>query len=245
MIVRQAAHVLELLEFFARRGRPATLSEVAQELGWPRSSTFNVLGTLATLGYLYEPRAREGYYPSPRLLALARAIADHDPLPEALVALLQDLVEDLGETAAIAGAVGLDAVFLDIRESLEPIRYFTRVGHRIPLHLTASGRAILAQYAPAERAAVLRRARFAPHAPTTPMSVAAVEAEIRRSLERGWFQNLSEYSRDLCGVAIPLAIPGRRLSLVVGGPLSRMQARVPAIAARLRQGLDAALGRLG
>ncbi|WP_164107897.1 helix-turn-helix domain-containing protein, partial [Serratia marcescens] len=45
MFVRQAANVLEILEYFAKRKKPATLSEVADDLGWPRSSTFNLLGT--------------------------------------------------------------------------------------------------------------------------------------------------------------------------------------------------------
>jgi IclR family acetate operon transcriptional repressor len=240
MIVRQAAHVLELIEFFARHGRPATLSEVAQALGWPRSSTFNLLNTLAELGYLYEPRPREGFYPSPRLLALARSIAEQDPLPAPVAAMLQDLVAELGETAAIVGAVGPHAVFLTVCESPEPVRYHAQSGHKVPLHLTASGRAVLAQYSPAEQAAVLRRARFAPHSPRTPTSVADVEAELRRSAERGWYQNLSEYSRDLCGVAIPFPLAGRRLALVIGGPLSRMQDRVPAIAGHLH----AAVARL-
>ena len=47
MLVKQAANVLELMEYFARRRRPATLAEIADDLGWPRSSTFNLVGTIA------------------------------------------------------------------------------------------------------------------------------------------------------------------------------------------------------
>src|SRR3546814_12524314 len=66
MIVRQAANALEILEYFARRLKPATPAEIAEDLGWPRSSTFKLVGTLASKGYLYEPRARGGYSPIPR-----------------------------------------------------------------------------------------------------------------------------------------------------------------------------------
>ena len=68
MIVRQAANVLELLEFFVRRKEPTTLSEIADSLGWPRSSTFNLIQTLVDRGHLYEPRPCSGYYPSPALV---------------------------------------------------------------------------------------------------------------------------------------------------------------------------------
>ncbi|MBR0669684.1 IclR family transcriptional regulator [Neoroseomonas soli] len=241
MTVRQAAHVLELLEYFARRRRPATLSEVAQDLGWPRSSTFNLLGTLAERGYLYEPRARDGYYPTPRLLALAQSIAEAEPLPEALTTLLRELVGETGETAAIAASAGTSAVFIEVCESLKPVRYFAQAGLRMPIHITSCGRAILSQYRPPERAAVLRRVTYERFGPSTPMSAAEVEAEIRHSLERGWFQNLAEFSQDLCGVSLPLPLAGRQLALVVAGPISRMQDRIPALAARMRRGLERAL----
>ena len=53
MIVRQAANVLEIMEFFAQARKPATLAEIADHFGWPRSSTFNLLTTLSEKGYLY------------------------------------------------------------------------------------------------------------------------------------------------------------------------------------------------
>lgn len=58
MDVKQVVNALELIEFFATHRRPATLAEISKHFGWPRSSTFNLLGTLANRGYLYEPRAR-------------------------------------------------------------------------------------------------------------------------------------------------------------------------------------------
>ena len=61
MSVRQVENVLALLEFFAERQRPATLADVVEHTGWPRSSAFNLLSTLLDRGYLYEPRARAGY----------------------------------------------------------------------------------------------------------------------------------------------------------------------------------------
>ena len=82
MIVRQAANVLEILEYFAKRLRPATAAEMAEDLGWPRSSTFKLVATLASKGYLYEPRGRGGYYPSPRWLVLAEAVTRAEPLPD-------------------------------------------------------------------------------------------------------------------------------------------------------------------
>ncbi len=92
MKVKQATNVLDLLEFFAKHRRPATLAEVSKLLEWPRSSTFNLLGTLVARGFLYELRARSGYYPSPLWFSQLQQIESADPIPEHLGELLRALV---------------------------------------------------------------------------------------------------------------------------------------------------------
>jgi len=114
---------------------------------------------------------------------------------------------------------------LEAVESPHAIRYTAPTGKLIPLHVTATGRALLSLLAPADRAGVLRRATFERYTPTTLMSVAAVEKEIQRSLQRGWFEGAAEYTLDLGGVAMPLQVPHRQFAVLVAGPMSRVKAR--------------------
>ena len=239
MIVKQAANVLDILEFFARVKRPATLSEIAQEFGWPRSSTFNMVGTLVERGFLYEPRPRAGYYPTPRWLALSRDIAEAEPLPPSLHRLLLDLAKDTGETVHVAAPAGDRVVFLDVVESASPLRYFAEVGKRLPIHATATGRAILAQYSPAERRSILGKIKFERYQPASPMSVAAVEAEIAQGLKTGWFRSATEYTPDVMGLAVMLPLAGRPLSLAVAGPNFRMERRMADLGAMVRDAVSA------
>jgi IclR family acetate operon transcriptional repressor len=231
--VKQAANVLDLIEFFARQRQPATLAEVSKALDWPRSSTFNLLGTLAARGFLYEPRARGGYYPSPLWSSLLQQIESAQPIPEALRELLRALVERTGETAVLAAASGAYAVFLDVVESPHSIRYTASPGKLIPLHVTATGRTLLSQMAPADRSAALRRANFERYTPSTLMSVDAVEREIQRSLARGWFEGDAEFTLDLGGVALPLAMPQRQFALLLAGPMFRVAHRTAELVAAM------------
>lgn len=137
MLVKQAANVLDLLEFFANRLEPASLSEIAQHFGWPRSSTFNLVSTLVERSFLYEPKPRGGYYPTPRWLSLAHDITAAEPLPEPLLRLLKDLADQTGETVYIAAASGQHAVFLEVIPSRHPVGYMAYPGKRIPLYATA------------------------------------------------------------------------------------------------------------
>lgn len=231
MTVRRAENTLEILEYFADRLAPATAAEIAEDLGWPRSSTFKLVGTLAAKGYLYEPRPRGGYYPSPRWLDLAERVTRSDPVPTQLHALVRSLVRETGETSLIAAPAGDHAIFLDVQESQQPVRYFTSIGDHAPIYASSAGRALLAQMPSDERQRLYRRLNFATYSPTTPVSAEAVEAELVAAQERGFHQSNAEYTPDLAGVAMPLPYRGRRLSVVVVGPVSRCLERRPEIAA--------------
>lgn len=244
MNVKQAANVLELIEYFAQHQRPATLAELARHFGWPRSSTFNLLGTLASRGYLYEPRARGSFYPSPLWMSLLREVERADPIPEPLREMLRSLAHKTGETAVLAATSGSQAMFIDVMESPHAIRYNAAPGKTVPLHVTATGRALLSQLAPADRAGVLRRAVFERYTPTTLMSVAAVEAEIQRSLLRGWFEGNAEFTADLGGVALPLPLPHRRLAVLVAGPMFRLTGRSAELAEALRGEMERCVAAL-
>jgi DNA-binding IclR family transcriptional regulator len=225
VIVKQAANVLDLLEFFAQHKQPASLAEIARHFEWPRSSTFNLLGTLASRGYLYEPKARGAYYPSPLWASLIQQIESADPIPQQLHQMLESLQQKTGETAVLAVASGAYAVFVDSVESPHAIRYTAKPGKMVPLHVTATGRALLSQMTLPERSTILRRANFERYTASTLMSVAAVEKEIKRSIERGWFEGNAEFTADLGGVALPLKMPHRQFAVLVAGPTFRVKAR--------------------
>lgn len=231
MYVRQAANALEILEYFARRLRPASPAEIAEDLGWPRSSTFKLVGTLAAKGFLYEPRARGGYYPSPRWLVLAEAVTAAEPLPESLRRLVRALMEETGETVGMAAPAGVFATFVDVAASRHPVRYFVEVGDRVPIHASSAGRALLALMPIEERERLYRRIDFTAYSPTTPMSAEAVEGKLERAVARGYHRSNTEYTPDLAGVAMPLPGGIRRLSIVVVGPTSRCLERRPELAA--------------
>ena len=245
MYVRQAVNTLQVLEYFAERLRPATAAEIADDLGWPRSSTFKLVGTLAAKGYLYEPQARGGHYPSPRWLELAEKVVRADPLPAELHRLLRQVMQDTGETSAISAPAGIFAMMVDVAESRQPVRYSPAVGDRVPIHASSAGRALLAQMPFDERDSLYRKMDFDRYSGTTPMSPEQVEADLAEAEARGYHQSNAEYTPDLAGVAMALPFTGRRLSIVIVGPVSRCLQRREEFALLLRKRLAALPAALG
>ena len=244
MLVRQAANVLDLIEYFARTKKPANLAEISVALKWPRSSTFNLLTTLAQRGYLYEPRPRAGFYPTSRWNWVLRDIADPEMLPTEICKAADEVARLTEETVAIAAPSGTTAVLLYIVESPHVIRFTAQVGYQMPIHTTACGRALLAEYSPSERATVLKKVRYEKFADRSLMDAKQVEAEIKRGVARGWHENINGFATDLLGVALPAGLRDRTLSIVVGGPVSRMRPGIPQIATTLKRELSRHLAAL-
>jgi DNA-binding IclR family transcriptional regulator len=242
MSVKQILNALDLLEYFARTRKPASLGQIEQNFGWPRSSTYNILRTLVERGYMYEPVRRGGYYPTPRWQRIADIIVGADGLSTQLSILLSQLSKDTGETAAVAAASTTYALYLDVVESPSAIRYTAHPGARIPIHASASGRALLSLCTEAERQSIYSRLRFVRYGPNALMSSEKVEAEIQTSLKRGWFQSLNEYDADLSSVALPVKVDERRLAIMVAGPAHRLGPRCAEVAKLMRRSIKARLG---
>ena len=241
-VVKQAAQVVELLEFFADFGRPATLAEVSRHLGWPRSSTYNLLTTLSRLGYLYEPTPKGGYFPSTRWASMVEKIRLAEPPSQAMQDLLEHLAQQTGETAVIGVISGTQALFYQVRESSSFVRFTASVGQTVPLYATVMGRALLSQLSAAQRDNLLRKTTFTQYTPKTLKSATEVEENIRQSAERGWFQGVEGFSENLAGVALPLSMAPYNYALLVSGPPERMTDRIEEIAAQMRAAVERYLG---
>ncbi|GAB3102212.1 IclR family transcriptional regulator [Aestuariicella hydrocarbonica] len=238
MNVKQITNLFSLMEFFVRAQRPLAVKDMVAEFGWPRSSVFNTVSTLVDLGYLYQPVARGGYYPTTKWMELARQLSEAQPLPESLHQLLEELASKTGETLFLAAPEGTSIVFLDVVESLADIRFIANIGQRLPIHVTAAGRAILSQYAPAERAATLRRIQYQPYERDDFMTPEAVEDNIQQGLSQGWFVNPGIYAPGVAGVAVAFPFQGQRYAIALGGPASRLEKNMASLGELLQTSVD-------
>jgi DNA-binding IclR family transcriptional regulator len=234
MHVKQISNLFDLMALFVKAKKPLTVRDIVEEFSWPRSSVFNMVSTMVKEDYLYQPAARGGYYPTSKWMDLARALSDAKQLPESAHGLLEELMHRTGESMFLAGPEGTSVVFLDLVETSADIRYIASVGQRLPIHVTAAGRAILAQYSPAERAAILKRIKYQDYVDGAFMTPAAVEQDIQSSLKHGWYYNRAHYQAGVAGIAVPFPFCNRRNAIVLGGPVSRIEARAAELGVLLR-----------
>jgi DNA-binding IclR family transcriptional regulator len=138
------AKSFRLLEAIARAKGPSRLSDLAGALDMQKSTVHRVLAELIALGYV-EQDATGLYRPTLRSWEIGTAVVADLPIKQVAATALQQLHRRTGETVSLTVRSGDDVLYLDKIISPRPIRFTTRVGSRLPLPLTASGLALLAQ----------------------------------------------------------------------------------------------------
>jgi IclR family acetate operon transcriptional repressor len=234
MKVKQVENMLDLIELFAREKSPRTLTALSKLLDMPKSSTFNLINTLVSRGFLYETRHRGGYYPTRRLLDISRDLMTGDVFLQRIHGELKALATNTGETVLLAVRDQDVVIYVDVVESPALIRYFAKVGERRPVYATSSGKAILTTYGEAERKTILRSLPYVAHEKTTMRNAGQMAADLELAMNRGWCEDNAEYTPDVMGIGVPLVHDERRFGLAVAGPMFRMQDRRTDLAALLR-----------
>lgn len=221
--VPAAARTMSLYEAFARERRELTNAEIAKLLDLPESSCIDLLHTLHEAGYLMRTARSRRYYPTPRLSLLAQAIAANNPITTAgreAVELLGDLT---GETA-IFGMLGDHHVeVLGFREGRYSLRFITTVGTRIGLHVSALGRALLAELDPADAATVLARTPLKAVTPHSITNVASLQHALLTVRRQGYAWVDGEGTEGVAAMAVAGLVGGERLGLSISGPSDRLQ----------------------
>ena len=136
--------VMQIVETLAATPQGQTLATLAHQLGIPKTSLLNHLRVMVRTGYVAQQDAR--YVLGPATIRLGLVIAAGSSVLAAVGPVTRQLAEDSGETTlcAMLDEDNSQAVYIEVLEGRQPIRYSPAAGTRRPLFCTAMGRALLA-----------------------------------------------------------------------------------------------------
>jgi len=139
-----ADQTLRILSLLARQPGPMAAQSIATALEIPRSSTYHLLATLEQHGYVVHLPGDRRWGLGTSAFELGGGYARQQPLARLGRPLIAGLSDRVGESAHLAVLVGRDVLYIvDERAPRRPV-LVTDVGVRLPAHLTATGRAMLA-----------------------------------------------------------------------------------------------------
>ncbi len=161
--VPAADQTLRILTLLARQPGPMAAQTIASTLGIPRSSVYHLLATLEQHGYVVHLPGDRRWGLGTAAFELGGGYARQQPLARLGRPLLAALSDRVGESAHLAVLAGRDVLYIVEERAPRRPALVTDVGVRLPAHLTATGRAMLAAL-PASRCA--RCSRMPPPSPS-------------------------------------------------------------------------------
>lgn len=150
--VKSAERVLAVLQVLARHARPVATMAIARECDIPKSSAHHLLNVMRARHFVTYYEAQRAWGLGVAVFEIGSAYLRSEPLQRLGRPLLAELTAAVGETAHLAVLHGTDVLYVDKEQPAAgpTAKLVTEVGVRLPAHLTAVGRAILAELTEAQ-----------------------------------------------------------------------------------------------
>jgi len=233
-VVKSAARVLEVFEYFSNRRSSASVSDVCSALGYPQSSTSVLLKSLLSLGYLSYDVSTRRYLPTQRVALLGSWIHE---TTGGLPALMEELSNVVNETVVLAQQNGLYVQYIQVVEAHNGSRPHLPIGTRRPLTRTASGRVLLSLMSDAQILRILRRLNSQEERPENRVDERELLSAITQMRQTGFTTTENTMTRGVGSVAtFAPQLPGQPpLALAVVVPVDRLRKSRETIMAAMKR----------
>jgi DNA-binding IclR family transcriptional regulator len=201
-MVPAARQVLRLLDALARQPAPVPAAALVRELGLPRSTVYHLLGELVAAGFVVHLPEERRYGLGVAALELGTAYLAQEPLARLARPVLARLVDRVGQSAHLAVLHGREVLYVVEERAPGRPSLVTDVGVRLPAHLTASGRSMLAELPPAQvRALFPTLEAFVDRTGVGPRSLTALRRVLAAVRRQGYGYEDGEVTPGFASVA--------------------------------------------
>ncbi len=221
--VDTVAKAMTILNCFSTSEPELSLKVLSEKTGLYKSRIMRLCGTLSSQGFLVKT-SRATYQLGPRVMILGKIYEKtHDFFSQA-GPVLDDLVAEIGESAAIFMREGMRRFCALQRIGPASLRYSVIEGDPLPLHAGAPGKVLLA-WAPEElRRHLLETDKLEKFTERTITEREALERELKTVREQGYALSEGEVVSDAVSMAAPVFDHENRVDYAIhlGGPSQRM-----------------------
>jgi len=222
--VQSLTRGLSILDALAKADRGLSLTDLAQRVHLPASTTHRLLATMEKMGYVHQAGDLGLWYIGLHAFTIGSTFLANRDFVAQSHAYMRRLMEQAGETANLAILDGDEAVFVAQVQCRETMRTLVGLGSRVPLHASGVGKAIFAALTDAQIEAIVARRGLPRITANTIVDAQTMWSALRVIRQRGFSFDDEEHIRATRCVAATIydeyAEPLGAIS--IAGPVSRL-----------------------
>lgn len=222
--VQSIGRAFAIMEEIARNRDGIGLAELSKRVGLHNSTTFHLVRTMVSLGYVRQMEDTKRYRIGRPLFALAANALDEIEMVSLATPVLEELSRETGESAHFSVRMGDAVVVLARASGPGAFQMSDRVGVVRPAHSTALGKIMLAALTEEQFERWLTRAELKAHTRNTITSADHLRREIAEVRLSGIGFDNGEFDVELRCVALPVRdFTGQVIgALGISGPVWRL-----------------------
>jgi DNA-binding IclR family transcriptional regulator len=211
--------LFDILEHVHQTGG-ATVSAIAAELDYAKSTVHRHLVTLEQRGYVVND---DGYYVGLRFLELGEDARNRRHGYQLAKEKVEELAGETEERVQFLVEEHAEAVYIHRALGTRAVRTDPGIGKRVPLHATASGKAMMASMPSDKVSRIIEQTQFVAVTDETVTDEEDLRQELGEIRERGYAFNREENLDGLHAVGVPVRNPDGSVigGLSVSGPSHR------------------------
>jgi DNA-binding IclR family transcriptional regulator len=220
--IESVDNALQLLLLF-REQPTLRVADAGRTLGVAPSTAHRLIAMLQYHGFVEQDPRSKAYRAGAALAQIGLAVVRAMDVRTIARPFMEQLGSDLGETIHLAALDRREVIFLDSVESRFIVRVGSRVGMRLPAHMTALGKVLLATL-PGDRLMELYPDDQLPgSARTSLVNRKVLFKALKKIANDGHAVSVGEIESDVAAVAAPIRAPSGQVTaaMSVAVPVSR------------------------
>ncbi|MBP3891575.1 MAG: IclR family transcriptional regulator [Solobacterium sp.] len=202
--IQSVERAITLIDVIASKQDGLTLSQIAQKVGWPKSTVHGLLTTLRDYNYIEQSNEDGRYRLGIRLFELGSRVARSFDIKDVAVPVMKRLNKRFGETVHLGAEDNGEILYLEKVAADSLVSIMSEVGIRLPMHCSGLGKVLLAQKSEAELKRLISQKGLPALTKRTITTKTKLDEELEKVRKQGYALDDGEIMEGLRCVAAPV-----------------------------------------
>lgn len=217
---------VQIIEEIAKSDTGLGVTEISNKLNYGVSATYHLLNTLKLCNIIEQDKKTKKYRIGFALFRISAMARRQNLLANIAQPYLEELMEQIGETANLVVLDGDEAVYIAQAESNKLVKMFTKIGARVPFYCTGAGKVLLAHQPKNMKSLILEKTQYEKFTNNTITSPKILAEEFEYILNNGYAIDNEEREEGVTCIAAPVYNSDGEViaALSISGPTYRLKA---------------------